>query len=183
MIELYVFGISIGVSKTETHTLMLKEITGSKYLMVEIGHSEAQSIALQLESLVSPRPLTHDVILSLTRAFEIDIERVVINKILEKVFFSELVCRAGNRILSIDCRTSDAVAISLRSGCPIYIEEHVLEEAMEQRLATQTKQLSDMTEEELTAKMQAAANREEYKQAMKYKQELMKRNNNTNTQN
>ncbi len=175
MIELYVFGIGVGVSEKGSHTLILKEIGGSRYLMVEIGKNEAQSIAIQLENAISPRPLTHDLITSLARAFDIEIFSVVISKLSNKIFYSEIRCRLNDRKISLDSRTSDAIAIALRVGCSIYVSEEVLHQAMEESMALKSKLLTEMTESELREKIEAAVQREDYKQAMVYKDELNKR--------
>jgi uncharacterized protein len=181
MIELYVFGVSVGVSKTETHTLLLKEIAGSRYLMIEVGYNEAQSIALQLENAKPPRPLIHDVVVNLINTLDVVIDRIVIDKIQQGVFHAQLVCRMVGKVHSIDSRPSDAVAIAVRCGCPIFVSQEVLDVAMEQRLAIKTKKLADMTQDELKQEMQLAAEREDYKQAMLCKEEMKRRTNEENT--
>ena len=183
MIELYVFGVSLGISKTETHTLLLKEVAGSKYLMIEIGYSEAQSIAIQLEQKKVPRPLIYDVIVNLVSNLNVAIERIVIDKLQDGIFFSKLVYRMGVHVLQSDCRPSEGVAIAVRCGCPIFVSEEVLTVAMQQRLAIKTKKLADMTYEELKQEMQLAAEREDYKQALLCKEEIIKRSTNNEEKN
>lgn len=179
MVELYVFGVSVGVSKSGVNTLMLKEVLGSRYLLIEIGISEARAIALPIENIISPRPLTHDLISNLARAFDITIERVVINKIQDRVFFSELVCFSGMREVKIDARTSDAVAVAVRSGCPILIDEELLQQYQSQSEKVQviknTKDIKSLPEGELREMLRKAVEVEDYEQAIVLKDELKRR--------
>jgi bifunctional DNase/RNase len=107
----------------------LAEENGERRIPIIIGPIEAQSIAIQLEGLIPPRPLTHDLFKQMASAYGIQISEVIIYKLEEGIFYSELVCKRGNVDVVIDSRTSDAVALALRFGCPIYTTEEILHRA------------------------------------------------------
>jgi len=128
-VKLKVMGISYSQTQSGAYTLLLIEENGDRRIPVIIGGFEAQAIVIKLENLEPPRPLTHDLFKKLADQFNITISEVMIHKLEEGVFFSRLVCNNGENEYSIDSRTSDAVAIALRFGCPIYISEDILEKA------------------------------------------------------
>lgn len=128
-VKLNILGLSVSQSQSGAYALVLAEDNGDRRIPIIIGPVEAQSIAIQLEGLKPPRPLTHDLFKQLASAFEIQITEVIIYKLEEGIFYSELICiREGKQII-IDSRTSDAVALSLRFGCPIYTTEEILQRA------------------------------------------------------
>jgi bifunctional DNase/RNase len=128
-IKLNILGLSVSQSQSGAYALVLAEETGERRIPIIIGPIEAQSIAIQLEGLKPPRPLTHDLFKNMASAFDIYISEIVIYKLEEGIFYSELVCiKDGNQVI-IDSRTSDAVALALRFGCPIYTTEDILERA------------------------------------------------------
>lgn len=128
-VKLKVMGISYSQTQSGAYTLLLIEENGNRRIPVIIGGFEAQAIVIKLENLEPPRPLTHDLFKKFADQFNITISEVMIHKLEEGVFFSKLVCNNGENEYSIDSRTSDAVAIALRFGCPIYISEDILEKA------------------------------------------------------
>ncbi len=128
-VKLKVMGISYSQTQSGAYALILIEENGDRRIPIIIGGFEAQAIVIKLENLEPPRPLTHDLIKVIADQFDITIIEVVINKLEDGVFFSKLVCNNGEKEYSIDSRTSDAVAIALRFGCPIYINEEILEKA------------------------------------------------------
>lgn len=128
-IELEVDEILLGVSHS-TYQLILKEVLGGRRIPVVIGVPEAQSIALSIEGKRLKRPNTHDLFIRFALGFEIDVVEVVINKLDEGVFFSQVFLKNNEgKNLVLDSRTSDAVAIAIRSGAPIYTYETILEQA------------------------------------------------------
>lgn len=128
-IKLNVLGLSISQTQTGAYALVLSEDNGERRIPIIIGPVEAQSIAIQLEGLHPPRPLTHDLFKNIANAFSIELVEVLIYKLEEGIFYSELICeQAGNRI-AVDSRTSDAVALALRFKCPIYTSEEILNKA------------------------------------------------------
>ena len=128
-VKLNILGLSVSQSQSGAYALVLAEENGERRIPIIIGPVEAQSIAIQLEGLKPPRPLTHDLFKQLANAFDIEITEVIIYKLEEGIFYSELVCIRNEKPIIIDSRTSDAVAIALRFDCPIYTSEEILQRA------------------------------------------------------
>lgn len=128
-VKLNVLGLSVSQTQTGAYALVLIEDNGDRRIPIIIGPVEAQSIAIQLEGLHPPRPLTHDLFKNIANAFQIEVLEVIIYKLEEGIFYSELVCEQGANRISIDSRTSDAVALALRFKCPIYTTEQILDKA------------------------------------------------------
>lgn len=128
-VKLKVLGISYSQTQSGAYALILVEEKGERRVPIIIGGFEAQAIVIKLENLEPPRPLTHDLFRSFAEEFNISIIEVMIYKLEEGVFYSKLLCNNGEKEVSIDSRTSDAVALALRFGCPIYITEEILEKA------------------------------------------------------
>ena len=122
-------GISYSQTQSGAYALILVEENGERRIPIIIGGFEAQAIVIKLENLDPPRPLTHDLFKKFADQFGIFISEVMIYKLEEGVFFSKLICSNGEAEYSIDSRTSDAVAIALRFGCPIYVTDEILEKA------------------------------------------------------
>ena len=128
-VKLKVMGISYSQTQSGAYALILIEENGDRRIPIIIGGFEAQAIVIKLENLDPPRPLTHDLFKKFADEFNISVIEVMIYKLEEGVFFSKLVCNNGEKEYSIDSRTSDAVALALRFGCPIYITEEILNKA------------------------------------------------------
>jgi len=128
-IRLNILGLSVSQSQSGAYALVLAEESGDRRIPIIIGPIEAQSIAIQLEGLKPPRPLTHDLFKFMASSFDIIMVEVMIYKLEEGIFYSELVCMRDDKLITIDSRTSDAVALALRFGCPIYTTEDILERA------------------------------------------------------
>ena len=128
-VKLKVMGISYSQTQSGAYELILIEENGDRRITIIIGGFEAQAIVIKLENLDPPRPLTHDLFKKFADEFNISVIEVMIYKLEEGVFFSKLVCNNGEKEYSIDSRTSDAVAIALRFGCPIFITEEILKKA------------------------------------------------------
>ena len=128
-VKLNILGLSVSQSQSGAYALVLAEENGDRRIPIIIGPVEAQSIAIQLEGLKPPRPLTHDLFKQMATSFEIQITEVIIYKLEEGIFYSELLCIRDGKQIVIDSRTSDAVALSLRFDCPIYTTEEILQRA------------------------------------------------------
>jgi len=128
-VKLKVLGISYSQTQSGAYALILVEENGVRRVPIIIGGFEAQAIVIKLENLEPPRPLTHDLFRNFAVEFNITIIEVMIYKLEEGVFYSRLICNNGEKEISIDSRTSDAVALALRFGCPIYITEDILDKA------------------------------------------------------
>jgi bifunctional DNase/RNase len=128
-IKLNVLGLSYSQTQTGAYALVLSEEDGDRRIPIIIGGVEAQSIAIQLEELEPPRPLTHDLFKSFAEAFAVSVLEVNIYRLEEGIFYSELICQKGDNKIRIDSRTSDAVAIALRFKCPIYTTDEIIDKA------------------------------------------------------
>jgi bifunctional DNase/RNase len=104
-------------------------VNGLRRLPIVIGGFEAQAIAVALEKMQPSRPLTHDLMKNFMNAFAIDLHEINICDLQEGIFYSKLVCSTENDTVEIDSRTSDAIALAVRFGCPIYTYENILESA------------------------------------------------------
>jgi len=128
-IPLEIVALSHSITQTHSYAVVLSEINGLRRMPIVIGGFEAQAIAVALEKVSPSRPLTHDLMKNLMIAFNIELNEIVINDLNEGIFYSKLVCTALNDVIEIDSRTSDALALAVRFGCPIYTYEDILNEA------------------------------------------------------
>jgi hypothetical protein len=128
-IRLNILGLSVSQTQSGAYALVLAEENGDRRIPIIIGPVEAQAIAIQLEGLKPPRPLTHDLIKNMALAFDIALLEVSIYKLEEGIFYSELLCEMDGKEIKIDSRTSDAVALALRFRCPIFTTEEILKKA------------------------------------------------------
>ena len=195
-IKLEIIGLSYSQTQSGAYALVLGEEKGKRRLPIIIGAFEAQAIAIELENMTPTRPLTHDLFKSLAQSFEIEVEEVIIFNLLEGVFYAKLVCNNGSKKMEIDARTSDAIAIAVRFGCPIYTYEFILstagivldenaplesiEEHVERPPATKLseKELSAASTDELKEMVKRAIDDEAYERAGRIRDELNKRKNN-----
>lgn len=127
-VRLKVLGISYSQIQTGAYALILAQSDGPYRIPVVIGAAEAQSIALRMESITPPRPMTHDLFVSFAHAFGVKLTDVFIYKFEDGIFSSELKFTDGERTIKIDSRTSDAIAIAMRTGTPIYTTRNILDE-------------------------------------------------------
>ncbi len=128
-IRLEIVALSHSVAQSHNYAVVLGEQDGQRRLPIVIGGFEAQAIAVAMERLAPNRPLTHDLFKNALEKFEVDLREIVINKLVEGVFFSLLVCERDGESFEIDSRTSDAIAMAVRFQCPIYTYESILEQA------------------------------------------------------
>lgn len=128
-IELEIVALSHSITQTHSYAVVLGEVNGLRRLPIVIGGFEAQAIAVALERMQPSRPLTHDLMKNFMLAFNVDLNEVIINDLQEGIFYSKLVCSTENDTVEIDSRTSDAVALAVRFGCPIYTYDNILDSA------------------------------------------------------
>jgi bifunctional DNase/RNase len=192
-IELQIADISPSGSSSGAYAMILAEVDGNRRLPIVIGGVEAQAIAIELEKMTPSRPLTHDLFRSLSNAYDIDIEEVLIYNLVEGIFFAKLITTMGGRTAEIDARTSDAVAIAVRFNCPIFCEDFILEQAgvslddvpaeeneseeFEEELQSIIKEdePSGMSIDDLQKQLDLALEREEYEKASRLRDEINKR--------
>ncbi len=128
-IELEIVALSHSITQTHSYAVVLGEVNGLRRLPIVIGGFEAQAIAVALERMNPSRPLTHDLKKNFMMAFNVELHEIVINDLQEGIFYSKLVCSSANDTVEIDSRTSDALALAVRFGSPIYTYENILDQA------------------------------------------------------
>lgn len=128
-IELEIVALSHSITQTHSYAVVLGEVNGLRRLPIVIGGFEAQAIAVALERMQPSRPLTHDLMKNFMMAFSVDLHEVVICDLQEGIFYSKLLCSNEKDTVEIDSRTSDALALAVRFGCPIYTYENILDSA------------------------------------------------------
>ena len=191
LVQLDIERLEPSSSNKSTYVLLLREIGGDRKLPIVIGPCNAGSIAIYLESNSNPeRPLTHDIIKSITNNFNITISRVVIHTLTEGVFHASFFCfMDGDEEIEIDARTSDAIAIAIRMGCSIFTYNDILQEAgiiltdnlpnykdEDTEELEETKDLlSTLSLGELKKQMKEAINDENYEKASELRDEINKR--------
>jgi bifunctional DNase/RNase len=126
-LELEIIALSHSITQTNSYAVVLGEVNGLRRLPIVIGGFEAQAIAVALEHMKPTRPLTHDLMKNFMLAFNIDLHEVIISDLQEGIFYSKLLCSTDTDTIEIDSRTSDALALAVRFGCPIYIYENIFE--------------------------------------------------------
>lgn len=172
-IEMDVMGITYSQIQAGAYALLLKQRDGDLRVPIVVGTSEAQSIAMRMENVIPPRPLSHDLMVSMFHAFGISLDEVMIYKFSEGVFMSRLKLSTANQNLELESRTSDAIALALRTNAPIYTTREVLDktgflikDGEQGKVAVKPKRsLSDMTVEELQKKLSRAVELEKYELA------------------
>jgi bifunctional DNase/RNase len=124
-VQVDILGIQSTPASGGAYALILKEVNGNRRLLIIIGSYEAQSIALEMEGIKPPRPLTHDLMKNLVETLGADLVEVVISELRDSTFYAKLMLDAQE----IDARPSDAIALAVRFGSPIFVAEKVMEEA------------------------------------------------------
>lgn len=153
-IELEIVALSHSITQTHSYAVVLGEVNGLRRLPIVIGGFEAQAIAVALERMQPSRPLTHDLMKNFMMAFNVELHEVIICDLQEGIFYSKLLCSNENDTVEIDSRTSDALALAVRFGCPIYTYENILENAgilMEDTGTKKKKAVVSSTNEEAPA--------------------------------
>jgi bifunctional DNase/RNase len=194
-IKLDIVGLSYSQTQSGAYALVLGEVSGRRRLPIIIGSFEAQAIAIEIEKMTPSRPLTHDLFKSFAEAYHIMVQEVVIYNLVDGIFYSKLICSDGKKVMEIDARTSDAIAIAVRFECPIFTYEFILSSAgiviegndfvyLENITETPeeitpvtsaTTGFSALSTEELKTKLQEALTEESYEKAAKIRDELNRR--------
>lgn len=128
-IELDIVALSHSVTQSHNYAVVLGEMMGSRRLPIVIGGFEAQAIAVAMEKMSPNRPLTHDLFKNTLETFDIELKEVIINNLLDGIFYAKLVCVRAGEVFEIDSRTSDAIAMAVRFDCPIFTYEFIMEQA------------------------------------------------------
>ena len=114
---------------TNMPIVVLKDVASETVMPIWVGLFEANAIAIEIEKIAAPRPMTHDLARNLIQHLNAQLERVVITELRDDTFLAVLWLRQGDEPLTIDARPSDAIALALRADCPIYVSEHVMQTA------------------------------------------------------
>ena len=188
-VELEIIALSHSVTQSNSYAVILGETNGTRRLPIVIGGFEAQAIAVALENMHPSRPLTHDLMKNFMTAFDIQLQEVYICDLQEGIFYSKLVCNTANDTIEIDSRTSDALALAVRFGCPIFVHTHILDQAgltneTEEKLttpvaassATPSKKLANLSLQELNDLLAEVLEQEDYIRAIDIRDEIKKRN-------
>lgn len=190
-IELDIVALSHSVTQSQNYAVVLGELGGNRRLPIVIGSFEAQAIAVATEQMTPNRPLTHDLFKNTLETFNIDLKEVIINNLLDGIFYARLVCIHNGEVIEIDSRTSDALALAVRFDCPIYTYEFILDAAgvsleeeeedyteMEpapSRSRRRRHSLTELSDDELTHLLEEVLEKENYEKAAKIRDELNRR--------
>jgi len=188
-VELEIVALSHSITQTHSYAVVLGESNGLRRLPIVIGGFEAQAIAVALERMQPSRPLTHDLMKNFMEAFDIRLNEVIINNLNDGIFYAKLICASKEGAIEIDSRTSDALALAVRFGCPIFTYETILEQAgisMEESEAKGQKEvpstysdkeedLSKMSIDELNHLLKEVLEREDYIKAISIRDEINSR--------
>lgn len=193
-IKLDIVGLSYSQTQSGAYALVLGEVNGRRRLPIIIGSFEAQAIAIEIEKMTPSRPLTHDLFKNFAQAYSITIQEIIIYNLVDGIFYAKLICSDGKKVVEIDARTSDAIAMAVRFDCSIYTYEFILSTAgivIEGNDFVYLENMSDATEEkavtpatsgyaslstdELKSKLQEALTEEAYEKAAKIRDELNRR--------
>lgn len=188
-IKLSILGISFSQVQAGAYALIFSEEQGIRRLPIVIGTPEAQSIAIVMEGITPPRPLTHDLICSIWKELGIVLKEVVIYKFEEGAFFSELLIEQNGIEYRIDSRTSDAVALAIRTHSPIYTTEEIMrnmavvfdEQSLQSDAPLQEKnekgeeELANLRLDALKERLKEAVNEENYELATRLRDEINRR--------
>ena len=177
-IKVKVLGLSFSNSRGENipYIVILGRPEDKIRIPIIIGASEAQSIAIALEKVPAPRPLSHDIFATLTREFNVEVREVVIYEYSEGVFLAKLICKNEEMVKEIECRPSDGIAIALRMDIPIYTYQHIFDEtgvSIEDKKAAQQKRkieeeekpIEELNEKQLQKLLKKAIDAENYELA------------------
>lgn len=183
-IEMQIAAIVNSESQPNNFVVVMKEVNGNRRLPVVVGGFEAQAIALAVENIEPSRPLTHDLFKTTLIALGAKVIEVLIVELKEGVFYATLKCQRENGdVLDLDSRTSDAIALAVRFGCPIFANASILEEAgisleepgAKPTLAPRQVSIEEQTTEQLKQILDEAISNEEYEKAVAIRDELRRR--------
>lgn len=191
-IELEIVALSHSLAQTQNYAIVLGEVDGVRRLPIVIGGFEAQAIAVAMEGMAPSRPMTHDLFKTTLETFGVEVKAIVINNLVDGIFYANLVCLQEGKEVEIDSRTSDALAMAVRFGCPIYTFEFILEQAgiiLEEETEREVQKaksrrgtskpkertMDDFTLDELNQQLNEALEQEDYEKAAKLRDEIKRR--------
>jgi len=189
--ELNIVALSHSVTQSHNYAVVLGEIDGDRRLPIVIGGFEAQAIAVAMEKMEPSRPLTHDLFKNVLLELNVVLKEVIINNLVDGIFYAQLICDRNGETVEIDSRTSDALALAVRFECPVYTYEFILEaagivlEGTEDELEDEEEQVIDPEDpyaqystDELQQMIDDVLKEEDYEKAAEIRDEIAKRNEN-----
>ncbi len=188
-IRLIVAGVTSSQSRAGSYAVILKEVEGKRRLPIVIGGIEAQAIAMVLEKMKTSRPMTHDLFKNFALKFNVNIQEIIITRFSEGVFYALLICEHNGKIIELDSRPSDAIALAVRLPCPIYTYENIIKENSfvldEDKTETEKQPIStdiydendfsEYSQDELNDLLKEAVLREDYEKASLIRDEIKRR--------
>lgn len=192
-VELEIIALSHSLAQSHNYAIVLGEMGGARRLPIVIGEFEAQAIAVAMEGMSPSRPMTHDLFKNTLTSFNIEIKEIVINNLIDGIFYANLVCIQNNEQTLIDSRTSDAIALGVRFNVPLYTYDFILEQAgiildeesgdikpgsEVKKVPVKQRSLDDLTTDELNEKLNDALEKEDYEKAAMIRDLLNSRGSN-----
>jgi len=187
-IQCEILGLSSSPSTGGAYAILLKEVNGNRRLPIIIGAFEAQAIALEIEGIKPPRPLTHDLLKQVTDNLGATILEVIIDELRENTFYAKIILEVSALTNEIDARPSDAIALAVRAQAPIYVSEAVMEVAAfipseegekeeEAEVEEREEKIPNTKEAKIAAlqnKLREAIDAEEYERAAKIRDDIQR---------
>lgn len=150
--------------------VILRDDTYHRWLPIVVGPAEAQAIALQLERVSPPRPMTHDLMKNLLDSIKADISRVIVSDLRENTYYATIDVKRNGTQLQVDARPSDAIALALRVSAPIFVDEDVMKKAaIGEEMETKEPQKEDDDVESLSSQLENAVQDERYEDAARFR--------------
>jgi bifunctional DNase/RNase len=178
MIEVKINGLFL--TQNQASGVILKELKGERTLPIIIGEYEAQSIALGLEKIKPPRPITHDLALSMLESLMAKIEKIEVTELKDNTYYAIIYIRQNSTVFQIDSRPSDALALAVRKNIPIFVAEEVMEkgaytsEEVKNVEETTPADVPESKLDKLRKQLQEAVENEDYEKAAKIRDEIKK---------
>lgn len=186
-IELDIIALSHSVTQSNNYAVVLGEQEGVRRLPIVIGGFEAQAIAVAMERMTPTRPLTHDLFKNTLNIFDIELKEIIINDLLDGVFYAKLICQHNNQMIEVDSRTSDALALAVRFNCPVFTYDFILESAgvilegdeekkqTAKRTPERKRGLETYSIDTLNKMLDESIRKEDYEKAAKIRDEISRR--------
>lgn len=187
-LQVDILGLSTSPHTNGAYALILYEVEGKRKLPIIIGGFEAQAIALKLENIKPPRPFTHDLFKTIADTFSLSVKEVFIDELHNETFYAKVICEMHGETHEIDARPSDAIAIAVRFGAPIFVSEEIMNEAGIREEQQEEAEVADQGTEQGASKELAgkvgsslndlqkmlddAVNREDYEEAARLRDEI-----------
>lgn len=180
MNELWIVALSESQSKPNHYALILEDTVSKRRIPLIIGTTEAQSIAMVMEKMTPLRPQTHDLFAETLRQLNAQIEKVVINRFENDTFYAVILLKTSEqKIIEIDARPSDAIALAIRNGCGIFAVQEIIEQSayyFDEKIRDKKGSYAEYTLEELEELLQKVIAKEDYESAVRIREAIARRN-------